>query len=119
MMRLLVGFMEQALLLLPPALRPEAPVGSHIPGLGIALSVLVVPLTGMIAANLMGWRCWEALLRRIPLVRSVYAGVKQVVETLLVSSGESFRKVLLVEYPRRGLWTLAFQTGGGHRRGPA
>lgn len=114
--KLLVGFMDQTLLLLPPALRPEALVGFHIPGLGVALSILIVLLTGMVAANLVGRRlvgAWEALLQRIPLVRSIYAGVKQVVETLFVSGGESFRKVLLVEYPRRGLWTLAFQTGAG------
>lgn len=114
--KLLVGFMDQTLLLLPPALRPEALVGVHIPGLGVALTILIVLFTGIVAANLVGRRLvavWEALLQRIPLVRSIYAGVKQVVETLLVSGGESFRKVLLVEYPRRGLWTLAFQTGAG------
>lgn len=114
--KLLVDFMDQTLLLLPPALRPEALVGFRIPGLGVALTILIVLLTGMIAANLVGRRLvavWEAALQRIPLVRSIYAGVKQVVETLFVSGGESFRKVLLVEYPRRGLWTLAFQTGAG------
>lgn len=53
---------------------------------------------------------WESLLARIPLVRSVYASVKQITETLFSSTGQSFRKVLLIEYPRRELWTLAFQT---------
>ncbi|MEJ2508324.1 MAG: DUF502 domain-containing protein [Gammaproteobacteria bacterium] len=112
----LVDVMDRVLLLLPPRLRPDALIGFHIPGLGVVLSVAVVFVTGIVAANLFGRQLvalWEALLARIPLVRSIYAGVKQLTETVFSSSGQSFRKVLLVEYPRRGLWTLAFQTGTG------
>lgn len=112
--RALVGFMDQSMLLLPKEWRPEALLGFPIPGLGLVLTVTVVILTGLLAANLFGRRvvaAWESLLARIPLVRSIYAAVKQVAETIFAANGEAFRKVLLIEYPRRGIWTLAFQTG--------
>jgi len=114
--RLLVGTMDQTLLLLPERLRPDALFGFHIPGLGLVLAVSVVLLTGMLVANLFGRRLlalWERLLSRIPLVRSIYMAVKQLAETMFSGGGQSFRKVLLIEYPRKGLWTLAFQTGTG------
>jgi uncharacterized membrane protein len=114
--RALVGVMDRTLLLLPPDWRPEALLGFPVPGLGVVLSVLVVLITGMVVANLLGRKLvegWESLLNRIPLVRSIYSAVKQILETLFVAGGNSFRKVLMVEYPRRGLWTLAFQTGSG------
>lgn len=108
----LVGFLDNTLLLLPKRLHPDVLLGFHIPGLGVVLTVAVVLLTGVIAANLFGKRLvrgWEALLDRIPLVRSIYSAVKQLAETMF-SNGQSFRKVLLIEYPRQGTWTLAFQT---------
>lgn len=114
--RALVGVMDRTLLLLPPDWRPEALLGFPVPGLGIVLSILVVLITGMVVANLLGRKLvegWESLLNRIPLVRSIYSAVKQILETIFVAGGKSFRKVLMVEYPRRGLWTLAFQTGSG------
>lgn len=112
--RALVGFMDRTLLLLPAAYRPEALFGTSIPGLGVVLTIVTVLLTGMVVANLFGRKLvglWEALLARIPLVRSIYAATKQLAETVFSSGGQSFRKVLLIEYPRKGLWTLAFQTG--------
>ncbi len=112
--KLLVDMMDQTLLLLPEAYRPENLLGFNIPGLGVVLSVLVVLFTGVVMAHFFGQQllaAWEAILNRIPLVRSIYASVKQLSETLLSTGGQSFRKVLLIEYPRRGLWTLAFQTG--------
>lgn len=111
--KLLVDVMDQTLLWLPEAYRPDNLLGVHIPGLGVVLSVVVVLGTGMVAANLFGRKLvkvWESLLARIPLVRTLYASVKQILETVF-SSGQSFRKVLLVEYPRKGLWTLGFQSG--------
>lgn len=114
--KLLVDVMDGTLLLLPERYHPDALLGFHLPGLGVVLSITVVLVTGMVVANLFGRRLveiWEGILARIPLVRSIYAGVKQVAETLFSSNGQSFRKVLLIEYPRRGLWTLAFQTGNG------
>ncbi|OBS09021.1 DUF502 domain-containing protein [Acidihalobacter prosperus] len=114
----LMGFMDRTLLLLPPQWRPEALLGYPIPGLGLVLTVAIVLLTGLLAANLFGRKVvavWEALLARIPLVRSIYSAVKQVAETVFAANGEAFRKVLLIEYPRRGIWTLAFQTGSASR----
>ncbi len=110
----LVGVMDKTLILIPKQYQPETLLGFHIPGLGVVLSILVVFVTGVIFANLFGKQIVsiaEGMLSRIPLVRSIYAGVKQLMETVFVSGGQSFRKVLLIEYPRKGLWTLAFQTG--------
>lgn len=111
---LLVGLMDQTLLLLPRQYQPDALLGFHVPGLGVLLSAIVILVTGMVVANLFGRKLvslWESLLARIPLVRTIYASVKQIMETVFSSTGQSFRKVLLVEYPRKGLWTLAFQSG--------
>lgn len=112
--KLLVDLMDQTLVVLPEAYRPDRLLGFHIPGLGVVLSVLVVLSTGVVMAHFFGQQllaAWEAILNRIPLVRSIYSSVKQLSQTLLSSGGQSFRKVLLIEYPRKGLWTLAFQTG--------
>ena len=112
--RLLVDLTDRTLLLLPARYQPEVLFGFKIHGLGIILSVLVVLVTGMIVANLFGRKLvamWESFLARIPLISKIYHGVKQVMETVLSSEGQSFRKVLLIEYPRRGIWTLAFQSG--------
>ena len=112
--KLLVDLMDNTLLLLPEAYRPDTLLGFHLPGLGVVLSITILFVTGIVAANFFGRRLvevWERLLARIPLVRSIYSGTKQVSETLFAPGGQSFRKVLLIEYPRRGLWTVAFQTG--------
>jgi uncharacterized membrane protein len=112
--KLLVDLADQVLLLLPQEYRPEHLLGINIPGFGIALTLITVIITGMIFANLFGRRLVrlsEDILARIPLVRSIYSSVKQITETLFSAQGKSFRKVVLVEYPRRELWTLAFVTG--------
>lgn len=114
--KILVDAMDQTLLLLPPQWQPDALLGMHIPGLGLLLSLIVILLTGMIVANFLGRRLialWEAILRRIPVVRTIYTGAKQIIETVFSSTGQSFRKVMLVEYPRKGCWCLGFQTGTG------
>lgn len=110
----LVDLMDRSLLLLPPALRPEALLGFSIPGLGVLLTLAVVLLTGFLAANyfgktLLGWL--DRLMQRVPLVRSVYGGMKSLSDTVLSGRSHAFRKVLMIEYPRKGLWTLCFQTG--------
>ncbi len=110
----LVGAMDQSLLLLPAAWRPQQLFGFDIPGLGVVLTVLVVVLTGLFTANIIGQRLlrvWEAMLGRIPVVKSLYSSVKQISDTLFSSTGEAFRKALLVQYPRQGVWTIAFLTG--------
>jgi uncharacterized membrane protein len=114
LLNLIVTTMDQTLWLLPASLRPSAWLGVHIPGLGLLLSLLVVLLTGVLAANIIGQRLvqiWEAMLARIPVVKSIYNSVKQVSDTLLSSTGEAFRKAVLVQYPREGAWTIAFLTG--------
>ncbi|OUR65525.1 hypothetical protein A9Q79_00575 [Methylophaga sp. 42_25_T18] len=111
--RAIVGFLDKILLWLPAQYQPDILLGFHIPGLGVVLAVVLVLATGMIVANLLGRRivaAWEALLARIPLVRSLYAGIKQIMEAVLATDAKSFRKVLLIEYPRKGVWSLAFMT---------
>ena len=111
---ILVGTMDQTLLLLPPTLRPEHWLGVYIPGMGVILTLLVVFVTGVFAANILGQRLvvfWERLLARIPVVNSIYNGVKQVSDTLFSPSGQAFRKAVLVQWPSPGMWTIAFLTG--------
>ncbi len=110
---LLIGTMDQSLLLLPLSLRPDSWLGFHLPGLGAILTLLVIFLTGLFAANILGQRLvrfWEGLLGRIPVVKSIYSSVKQVSDTLFSGTGEAFRKVLLVRFPHQDSWMLAFQT---------
>lgn len=111
--RFLIRLMDRSLVLIPPAYRPEEILGFGIPGLGLLLTVAVLLLTGMLAANLLGRKVvafWESLLARIPLIRSVYSGAKQVAETVFSDGSTSFKRVLLIEYPRKGVWSLCFQT---------
>jgi uncharacterized membrane protein len=110
---LLVETMDRTLLLVPAELRTESWLGVHIPGLGVILTLVVVFVTGVFAANIIGQRMvrsWEGVLSRIPVVNSIYTGVKQVSDTLFSGSGHAFRKVLLVRYPHPQAWSLAFQT---------
>ncbi|HMB72398.1 MAG TPA: DUF502 domain-containing protein, partial [Gammaproteobacteria bacterium] len=111
--RLLLGLMDQLLFLLPARYRPEELLGFPIPGLGAALAVILLLGTGMLAANILGRRLvdfYESVLARIPLVRTVYGAVKNFAEIVLSDNGTSFKKVLLIEYPRRGVYSIAFQT---------
>lgn len=106
--------LDQTLLLLPDRVRPESLFGFHIPGIGVVLFFALLLGTGAIAANFFGARLilmWEALVGRIPFVKSIYSSVKQVSDTLLSDSSNAFRKALLVEWPYPGCWTIAFQTG--------
>ena len=113
-LHLIVGTLDQSLLLLPAEWRPKRLVGMDIPGFGAVLTLLAVFLTGIIGANYFGQRLvglWESILGRIPFVKSIYSSVKQVSDTLFAPNGQAFRKALLIEYPRQGSWTIAFQTG--------
>lgn len=113
-LNLIIGTLDQSLLLLPPSLRPESLFGFNLPGFGTILTLVIIFVTGLITQNFIGnrlLRLWELLLQRIPVVNSIYSSVKQVSDTLLSSSGNAFRKALLVQYPREGIWTIAFQTG--------
>jgi len=111
--RAIVSLLDRTLLLLPEMYQPDNLLGVHIPGLGVVLAAVLVLATGMIVANFLGKRLiatWEHFLARIPLVRSLYAGIKQIMEAVLATDAKSFRKVLLIEYPRKGLWSVAFMT---------
>ena len=110
----IITTLDQILLLVPPTLRPDALLGFHVPGIGVVVSLVVIVATGLAAANFVGQRMvrfWEGLLSRIPVVKSIYYSVKQVSDTLLSSNGQAFRKALLIQYPRAGMWTIGFQTG--------
>ncbi|HEX4882546.1 MAG TPA: DUF502 domain-containing protein, partial [Casimicrobiaceae bacterium] len=110
----LLSTLDQTLLLLPETLRPEHWLGFRVPGLGVVLAFLILLLTGVVAANILGQRLirlWEAVLGRIPFVKSIYSSVKQVSDTLLSDTGNAFRKALLVEFPHQDSWTIAFLTG--------
>ena len=113
-LNLIISTMDQSLLLLPVSWRPEALVGFRIPGLGTILTLLIIFITGLATRNFIGRQVvslWEGLLTRIPVVKSIYSSVKQVSDTLFSSSGNAFRKAVLVQYPRQGSWTIAFLTG--------
>ena len=110
----IVRTMDQSLLLLPQAIHPDNLLGFYVPGLGALLTLLIVFLTGLVTANIVGQRLvgfWESVLSRIPVVKSIYYSVKQVSDTLFSGSGDAFRKVLLVRYPHQGAWAVAFQSG--------
>ena len=110
----LLTSLDQILLILPEAVQPQTLFGFDIPGLGVAVAFVIVFATGIVTANFFGQRlirAWERLLGRVPFVKSIYSSVKQVSDTLLSDKGQAFRKALLVEFPRPGSWTIAFQTG--------
>lgn len=116
--KFLIDLFDKTLALLPKAYQPINLIGFHIPGLGLLFALAMVFVTGMLMTNFIGHRLvalWEKILARIPLVRSIYHAVKQVLQSLLASSEESFRNVLLIEYPRKGLWSVAFQTSTGFK----
>lgn len=121
--RLFINLLDRLILLLPVDWRPEAVLGFSVPGLfGLILAVVVLILTGMLVTNLFGRRLvalWEELINRIPLVRSIYVSVKQVTETLFHDENRSFRQVVLIEYPRQGIYSLGFLTGKALRSADA
>ncbi|MBI2961607.1 MAG: DUF502 domain-containing protein [Betaproteobacteria bacterium] len=113
-LQLIVSSMDHSLDLLPPLLHPDKLLGFRIPGLGALLTLLIVFGTGIFASNILGQRIvltWERMVGRIPVVKSIYTGVKQVSDTLFSPGGQAFRRALLVQYPRERSWTIAFLTG--------
>ncbi|MPW16078.1 MULTISPECIES: DUF502 domain-containing protein [Paraburkholderia] len=111
---LIIGTMDQTLLLLPRSWQPERLLGFRLPGLGAVLTLAFIFVVGLLTQNfvgqkLVGW--WEVIVARIPVVGPIYTSVKQVSDTLLSSSGNAFRKALLIEYPRKGSYTIGFLTG--------
>jgi uncharacterized membrane protein len=113
-LKLLVDVMDQSLLLVPENYRSDKLFGFHLPGLGIILTVAIVLATGALAANFFGrkvLKLGDSTLSRIPIVRSIYGGVKQISDTLFSPEGKAFRRAVLVRYPHAGAWTVALVTG--------
>lgn len=113
LLRFAVGIMDRTLAIIPERYLPEALLGFNIPGLGVILTVVVLLVTGVLAANFVGRAFvggWESLMDRIPVVRAIYSAAKNFTEIVFSDSTESFKNVLLIEYPRKGLYCLAFQT---------
>jgi uncharacterized membrane protein len=113
-LKLLVDLMDQTLLFLPAAYHTDALFGFHVPGMGIILTTAIVLLTGAFAANFFGrriLRVGDQLLQRVPVVRSIYGGVKQISDTLFSPEGKAFRRAVLVRYPHGAAWTVALVTG--------
>ena len=110
----IVALLDQTLLILPGAWHPDKLLGFHIPGFGVLLTALILLAVGATASNFAGRKLvqWgDALVSRIPVVRSIYSSVKQVSDTLFSESGNAFRTAVLVQWPREGVWTVAFVTG--------
>jgi uncharacterized membrane protein len=108
-----VGLMDKTLAIIPARYQPDELLGFHIPGLGVILTIVVLLVTGLLAANFVGRAFvggWESLMDRIPVVRAIYSAAKNFAEMVFSDSSQSFKKVLLIQYPRKGLFSLAFQT---------
>jgi uncharacterized membrane protein len=110
--KFLLDMTDGLLTLLPEQYRPDTLLGFHLPGFGVLIALIVLFLTGVLVANLVGqtlvvW--WEELMNRIPLVRTIYSGVKGFTESLMTSKA-SFRQVVVIEFPRKDVWTIAFVT---------
>lgn len=113
-MRFLIDLLDQTMSLLPQAYHPEKLIGMKIPGFGVVLSLFILIATGILATNFFGQKFMslsERVLDKIPLVRTIYNATKQMIQALVSTNSQAFRKVLLVEYPRKGMWSVAFQTG--------
>lgn len=113
-LKLLIDTLDQTLLLLPERYHSEALFGIHIPGMGLVLTFLIVLTTGIITANFLGKKLlnwWNLILQQIPIVRSIYGGVKQISDTLFSPDGKAFRKAVLIRYPQHETWTIALLTG--------
>ncbi len=113
-LNLVISTMDQSLLIVPERWQPRTLVGFDIPGLGTILTIAIVFFTGLLTNNLVGnyvVKLWERLLKRIPVVSSLYGSVKQVSDTLFSSSGNAFRKAVLLPYPHANSWTIGFLTG--------
>jgi uncharacterized membrane protein len=111
-LKLIVTTMDQTLLLLPQSVRDRFPF--NLPGTGVILTLAIILTVGMIGRNFIGRKLvlwWEVLLRRIPVVSSIYTSVKQVSDTLFSSSGQAFRKAVLIQFPQPGQWSVAFVVG--------
>ncbi|HKO87897.1 MAG TPA: DUF502 domain-containing protein [Burkholderiales bacterium] len=110
----IVSTMDQSLALLPHVAQPKTWLGYDIPGLGVLLTFLIILGTGILASNILGQRLMigaESLVKRIPVVNTLFFGVKQISDTLFKPGGKAFRKAVLVRWPHMDSWTIGFLTG--------
>ena len=110
----IINASDQLINLIPSRWRPENYTGFKIPGLGVIVAVVVLFVTGVFAANVLGRKIlegWDSLLGRIPVVKSIYSSVKKVSESLLSDNGRSFKTPVLVPFPQPDIWTIAFVSG--------
>ncbi|HHX2527977.1 DUF502 domain-containing protein [Neisseria subflava] len=113
-MTYIISAADRLISLLPESWQPQHFWGFNIPGLGIVAATIVLFVTGVFAANVLGRRilgAWDSLLGRIPVVKSIYSSVKKVSESLLSDSSRSFKTPVLVPFPQPGIWTIAFVSG--------
>jgi uncharacterized membrane protein len=109
-----ISTLDQTLRILPKSWQPDLLLGRHVPGLGVIFAIVVVLVIGALVSNFIGkqlFKWWNSLLTHIPVVRSIYSGVKQVSDTLFSEKGNAFRQVVLVQWPHAGMWTVGFVTG--------
>ncbi len=112
----IVRLMDKSLALLPQQYQPHHFIGFDIPGIGLLFTLIIIIVTGMIVTNILGKRLfhlWERFLARIPLVRTLHGAFKQITHAVVTPNTKSFNKVYLLEYPRRGIWSMGFQTSRG------
>jgi uncharacterized membrane protein len=110
----IIGMMDGLLTIMPVKLHPDTILGFHIPGLGIMVTLVLILICGLMAQSILGKkivRFSEGMLDRIPVVRSIHSAIKKIVDSMFMYRSRSFRKVVLVEFPRKGVYTVAFVTG--------
>ncbi len=110
----IVGVMGKLVKIIPPRFHPDQLFAFHIPGLDIVITIIIIFIVGLITKSyignkLVGWG--EFVLGKIPIVRTIYTGVKKLVDAIFSDKGQSFKRVVLLQYPRKGLYCLAFVTG--------
>ncbi|HOD29525.1 MAG TPA: DUF502 domain-containing protein [Syntrophales bacterium] len=114
----LIGVMDRFLDWIPTPYHPDTLIGFHIPGLGLIVTVTFILLCGAATRSYLGKhlvRYGEGLLERIPFVRGIYLAAKKVSDSFFRNRTKSFQRVVLIEFPRSGVYTLAFVTGPGNR----
>lgn len=112
-LRFFIEFLDGIFSFLPTHYQPQQLLGHYIPGLGLIFALIIILVTGLLTSNFLGRQliqAWEKILNRIPLIRSIYTATKQVTHAFVKPQGKAFRKVVLVEYPRKGVWSIAFLT---------
>ena len=112
----IAGYMDRTLAFLPRKFHPDTYLPFRIPGLGIIFTLAIIQFVGLLSTNLFGRKVvktYESVLDRIPFVRGIYVAVKQLLEQILSTKSDRFRRAVLVEYPRKGIYSIGFVTGQG------